>query len=123
MENNTKLMSIVFNLENPLITREYASDIVLFQTFSTAQTNTAIWTPSSGKSIFLTAFQVSAPAPLTIQLKRGSNNLFLSIILTTTLATYGESFSSPVKFNPDEVISVTTSAAGTVNISLIGYEF
>lgn len=122
MDNNTKLMSIVFNLEDPLITREYASDIVLFQTFSAVQTNTAVWTPSSGKSIFLTAFQVSAPAPLTLQLMRGSNSLFLSIILTTALATYGESFSSPVKFNPDEVISVTTSAAGTVNISLIGYE-
>ncbi len=122
MDNNTKLMSIVFNLENPIFTREYASDIVLFQTYSTVQTNAAIWTPSYGKSIYLTALQVSAPAPLTIQLKRGNNNLFLSIILTTTLATYSESFSSPIKFNTDEVISVTTSAVGTVNISLIGYE-
>jgi len=117
-------MSIVFSSEeNPLFTREYASDIVLFQTFSTAQTNTAIWTPDSGKSIFLTAFQVSASVPLTIQLKRGGNNSFLSIILTSTLATYGESYPSPIKFNPDEGISVTTSAAGTVNISLMGYEF
>ncbi len=124
MDNNTKLMSIVFNLEeNPLFTREYASDIVLFQTFSTIQTNTTVWTPDSGKSIFLTAFQVSASTPLSIQLRRGSNNPFLSIILTTTLASYGESYSSPIKFNPNEIISVNTSAAGTVNISLMGYEF
>ena len=124
MDNNTKLMSIVFSSEeNPLFTREYASDIVLFQTFSTVQTNTAIWTPDSGKSIFLTAFQVSASVPLTIQLKRGGNNSFLSIILTSTLAPYGESYPSSIRFNPDEGISVTTSAAGTVNISLMGYEF
>ncbi len=49
MGDNTKLMSIVFSLEDPLITREYPSDIVLFRTFTSAQTNTALWTPASGK--------------------------------------------------------------------------
>ncbi|NYB74972.1 hypothetical protein HZF24_12565 [Sedimentibacter hydroxybenzoicus DSM 7310] len=119
---NTKLMSIVFNLEDPLLTREYPSDIVLFRTFTTLQTNTPIWTPGAGKSIYLTALQVSAPAPLVVQLNRGSNDTFMSIALTTTLATYGLSFPSPIEFNPDEVISVTTGSAGTVNITLLGYE-
>lgn len=119
---NTKLMSIVFNLEDPLLTREYPSDIVLFRTFTTLQTNTPIWTPGAGKSIYLTALQVSAPAPLVVQLNRGSNATFMSIALTTTLATYGLSFPSPIEFNPDEVISVTTGSAGTVNITLLGYE-
>ena len=122
MDNNTKLMSIVLNLNEPLSTIEYPSDIVMFNTFSTAQTNTTIWTPSSGKSIFLTAFEVSSSAPLVINLNRGSNAPFISIILTATLATYGESFSSPIKFISDEVISITTNAAGTTNITLIGYE-
>ena len=53
MDNNTKLMSIVFNLEEPLFTREYPSDIILFNTFSSIQTNTTIWTPESSMSIFL----------------------------------------------------------------------
>lgn len=123
MSNNTKLMSIVFNLEDPLFTREYPSDIVLFQTFTTLQTNTPMWIPGSDKSIFLTALQISAPAPLVVQLNRGSNASFMSIALTNTLATYGISFPSPIKFNPDEIISVTTSIAGTVNITLLGYEF
>lgn len=122
MSNNTKLMSIVFNLEDPLFTREYPSDIVLFQTFTTLQTNTPIWTPGSDKSIFLTALQISAPAPMVVQLNRGGNASFMSIALTNTLATYGISFPSPIKFNPDEIISVTTSIAGTVNITLLGYE-
>lgn len=122
MGDNTKLMSIVFNLEDPLLTREYPSDIVLFQTFTTLQTNTPIWTPDTDKSIFLTALQVSAPAPVVVQLNRGSNAAFMSMTLTSTLATYGMSFSSPIEFNPDETISVTTDIAGTVNITLLGYE-
>lgn len=123
MDNNSKLMSIVFNLDEPLFTREYASDIILFRTFSTIQTNTIIWTPTSGKSIFLTALLVSAPTPLVVQLNREGNTPFMSIILTNTLATYSESFSSPIEFKPDEVISITTNIAGTINITLIGYEF
>jgi len=119
---NTKLMSIVFNLEDPLLTREYPSDIVLFRTFTTLQTNTPIWTPGAGKSIYLTALQSSAPAPVVVQLSRGNNDTFMSIALTTALATYGLSFPSPVEFNPDEVISITTGSAGTVNITLLGYE-
>ena len=123
MDNNTKLMSIVLNLDVPLSTIEYPSNIIMFNTFSTAQTNTPIWTPSSGKSIFLTAFQVSASVPLVINLNREGNAPFMSTILTATLATYGESFPSPIKFLTDEVISITTNAAGTTNITLIGYEF
>lgn len=123
MSSNAKLMSIVFNLEDPIFTREYPSDIILFRTFTTLQTNTPIWTPGTTKSIFLTALQVSSSAPLVVQLNRGSNAAFMSITLTTTLATYGMNFPSPITFNPDEIISVTTSTAGTVNITLLGYEF
>ena len=122
MDNNTRLMSIVFNLDEPLLIREYPSDIVLFNTFSTIQTNTPIWTPSSDRSIFLTALQVSASVPLVINLNRESNAPFMSIILTSSLASYSESFPSPIKFMPDEVISITTSATGTTNITLLGYE-
>ena len=122
MDNNTKLMSIVLNLDEPLSTIEYPSDIIIYNTFSTAQTNTTIWTPSSGKSIFLTGFLVSASVPLVINLNRENNTTFMSIILTTSLATCGESFPSPIKFVPDEVISITTNVAGTTNITLIGYE-
>ena len=123
MDNNTKLMSIVLNLDEPLSTIEYPSDIIIYNTFSNVQTNTPIWTPSSGKSIFLTAFQVSASGPLVINLNMENNAPFMTIILTATLATYGESFPSPIKLVPDEVISITTNVAATTNITLIGYEF
>ncbi len=120
MTNNTKLQSIV--LSSPLLTLEYPSDIIMFHTFSTIQSNTPIWTPGSGKSIFLTALEASAPAALIVTLNRASNAPFMSIVLTATLATYGESFPSAIRFEPDEAISLTTSAAGTINITLFGYE-
>lgn len=122
MNNNTKLMSIVLNLDEPLLVREYPSDIVMFNSFSTLQTNRPIWTPSSGKSIFLTAFQVSSSVPLVISLNRENNSPFLSIILTNSLASYGESFPSPIKFMTDEIITITTNATGITNITLLGYE-
>ncbi|QIB69298.1 hypothetical protein Ami103574_08165 [Aminipila butyrica] len=122
MDSNTKLMSIVFNLEDPLLTIEYPSDILLFKTFTTLQTNAPIWTPGTNKSIFLTALQVSSSSSLVVQLNRGNNATFMSITLNSTLATYGLSFPSPIEFNPGEIISLTTSAAGTVNITLLGYE-
>jgi len=122
MGENTKLMSIVFTIDDPLITREYPSDIVKFQSFTTVQTNTSLWTPASGKSIFLTAIQASAAVPIAIQLNRAGNAPFFSIILTSTQATSSASFPSPIQLEPDEGITVTTNAAGTVNITLIGYE-
>lgn len=123
MDDKTRLNNSVFNDEiSPLFTRENASNIIRFNTFSAIQTNTAIWTPSSGKRIFLTAMETSALSAVVVTLNRAGNAPFLSVILTTTLATYGESFPSPVKFAANEAISLTTSAAIAMNITLFGYE-
>lgn len=123
MNNDTRINNNVFNYEaNPLFTREQASDIILFNSFSAVQNNTPIWTPGTGKRIFLTAIQISSLGALTVTLNRNNNLPFLSINLTTAFATYSESFSSPLKFAPGEAISLRTSTAVTVNITLLGYE-
>jgi hypothetical protein len=123
MKNKTRLNNNVFNYEaTPLFTREYASDIILFNTFSTLQNNTPIWIPATGKRIFLTAIQASSLAALIVTLGRASNAPFLSVNLTTSFATYSESFSSPIKFAANEIISLSTNTAGTINITLLGYE-
>lgn len=122
MGTNTRLMSLVFDIDDPLYTREYASDIIKYRTFSTIQTNVSIWTPATGKSIYLTAMEVSTSAPTTITLARNTNTAFMSIVLTSSLATYSESFPSPIKFNIDEIIHLSTNAATNVNITLFGYE-
>jgi hypothetical protein len=123
MDNADRLSNNVFNDETrPLFTLEHASDIILFNTFSAIQSNNPIWTPAAGNRICLTAVQISALAPLTVTLNRAGNEPFVSIVLTTALATYSESFPSPVIFLPGEAISLTTSATGTMTITLIGYE-
>lgn len=91
MDNNTKLMSIVFNLDEPLFVREYPSDIVLFNTFSTIQTNTPIWVPKPNKSVFLTAVQATAPLPISIILSDGEDN-FLSLRITEPFCTVSQRF-------------------------------
>ncbi len=123
MEKKYRLNNVVFNYEGrPLFTRENASNKILFNTFSTMQSNTPIWTPATGKGIFLTAIQASSVSALTITLSRGGNSPFLSIILTSSFANFSQSFSSPVKFAQNEVISLSTSVAGTIYITLLGYE-
>ena len=86
------------------------------------QSNTPIWTPATGKGIFLTAIQASSVSALTLTLSRGGNSPFLSIVLTSSFANFSQSFSSPVKFAQNEVISLSTSVAGTIYITLLGYE-
>ena len=118
---NTKLMSIVFNLEDPLLTREYPSDIVLFRTFTTLQTNTPIWTPDAGKSIYLTSVQVSAPLAASILFSDDDMD-FLSLRITQPFGTVSRVFPSeyrltagnPLKLSTsDEEISCNTSGAAT----------
>lgn len=123
MNNKKRTNYNVFNYPTrPLFTREQASDIILFNTFATVQTNNPLWTPAAGKRICLTAVQAAAPAGLTVTLNRAGNAPFLSIVLTAAFATYSESFSSPVRFAPDEVIALTTNTTGTMYITLLGYE-
>lgn len=113
----------VFNDEiRPLYTREQTSNTILYNTFSTAQTNTVLWTPATGKRIYLTAVETSSLAALVVTLTRTGNAPFLSIVLTTTLSAFSESFPSPVIFAANERISLTTNASGTMYITLIGYE-
>lgn len=113
----------VFNDEvRPLFTREQTSNIVLYNTFATAQTNTALWTPAAGKRICLTAIEASSLAALVVTLTRTGNAPFLSVVLTTTVSAFSESFPSPVIFSANERISLTTNTSGTMYITLIGYE-
>lgn len=113
----------VFNDEqSPLFTREQTSNIIRFSTYSTAQTNAPLWTPAAGKRICLTAVEISAQAVMVVTLTRTGSSPFLTIVLTTTQATFSESFASPIIFAADEIISLTTNASGTMTITLIGYE-
>lgn len=113
----------VFNDEqSPLFTREQVSNIIRFSTYSEAQQNVHLWTPAAGKRICLTAVEVSAQSAMVATLTRTGDSPFLTIVLTTTQATFSESFASPVIFAADEIISLATNVSGEMTITLIGYE-
>lgn len=117
----------VFNdASNPLNIFSIPSTIIKYNQFSAAQTNTTLWTPASNKSIYLTAIQISsAGIGVTINLQRAGNSIFAVIILTTTINSYNANYFSPIKFNTNESISLTstyTLTAGNLDITLFGFE-
>lgn len=109
---------------NTLPTIEMASNIIRYNSFSTSQTNTVLWTPAAGKSIYLTGISMTTLVSLNATLQRAGNAPFLAVQFSSllSLAPYNISFSSPIKFNVNESISITTSAVGTFNVTLFGYE-
>jgi len=113
----------VFNdLSNPLYISTNPSKTIIYNSLGGAQTNTTLWTPATGLSIYLTAIQISTAALLTvtISLERADNDVFAVIRLTTTINSYNANYFSPIKFNPNETIYVTSSSG--LDITLFGYE-
>lgn len=78
------------------------------------------WTPSLGKSIYLTAVQIAGliSTSLTVALTGSTVGTFLTVELTSAFNTYTASFLSPIKFSVDETITAPSSPG----ITLIGYE-
>lgn len=102
---------------------EIPSIIIKYNSFSTSQTNTVLWTPASGKSIYLTSIAICSLITINVSLQRASNVVFLVAGFSAlSPLPYTTSFFSPIKFNSNESISITTSAVGTVHITLFGYE-
>lgn len=115
--------SIIFS-DNNLPVAQTSATIIKYNLFSAIQTNTVLWTPATGKKIYLTSIVTSSLITLNVNFERASNVVFLvgSITALAPLP-YVVSFFSPIRFNTNESISVTTSAIGAVNITLMGYEF
>lgn len=129
MKGKTRLNNSVFNYEaNPLFTRENASDIILFNTFSTLQSNTPIWTPAAGKRIFLTAIQTSSLAALTVTLGRTGSNKFLSLRVSNPYTAINQYFPSPYRLKPGDAVFISTSdeemqcgASGAVSAAQVAF--
>ncbi len=113
----------VFNDEsNPLNILAIPSTVIRYNQFITSQTNTNLWTPTSGKSIYITAIQIYAAVTATIKLQRASNAVFAIVSLTTSITSYNANYFSPIKFNTGESISLTSTNLGEIDITLFGFE-
>lgn len=98
--------------------------IIIYKEFSSPN-DEVVWTPQTGKRIYLTGIEISTTLPVvatTVQLQRAGNAAFLVVRFNTASATpYAQSFFSPLQFNINEAITVTSSL-GTVDVTLFGYE-
>lgn len=113
----------IFNdVTNPLNILAIPSTTIKYNQFTTSQTNISLWTPATGKSIYLTAIQISAAVTATIKLQRASNVVFAVINLTTSITSYNANYFSPIQFNVNESISLTSTNLGEIDITLFGFE-
>lgn len=97
-----------------------AANVIKYNSFTGTQSNTAIWTPASGKSIYLTAINLFTTVGLNLSLSRSSGGTFLSLTFSSN---YSTDYSVPVKFNTNESILISfTLALGTVSVTLFGFE-
>lgn len=123
MVNLTRSNFKVFNdASKPLNILAIPSTVIKFNSFVTSQTNTNLWTPATGKSIYLTAIQISAAVTAKISLQRANNAVFAVINLTTSITSYNANYFSPIMFNSNESITLTSTNLGEIDITLFGFE-
>lgn len=90
------------------------------QSYSVAQTDTAVWTPASGKRIRLTDYRLSVGTAMTVTLKLGNSELEKFF--------FSQNGGAAVNLDVDilgeigEAIKITTNINGNASISLDGYE-
>lgn len=122
---NNKIISL--NTQGVPIARKRSSNIIKYDTFTTLSSGKALWTPESGKSVFLTAVQVSAPQAVSIILSE-DNNDFLTLTISEQQRSLAKRFPSPYKLLPDHSLMVRTAneeikcaTSGAVNASQVAY--
>jgi hypothetical protein len=116
----------VFAYQN-LPSAENPSPYIVYNHILIAPTHFVLWTPQTGKRIFLTGIEISAELQAIVpatSFERAGNSIFLVARFGTTSPTpsaFVQTFFSPLQFNVNESISVT-SALTLIDITLCGYE-
>lgn len=117
--------NFIFSYDNIPVRATLDSSGAVYNTFATAPSDVVLWTPATGKRIYLTGVEISAvPASGTaeVTLERTDNAAFLvARFVAGAQLNYAQTFFSPVVFNVNEPISVTSDAT-TLDVTLFGYE-
>jgi hypothetical protein len=108
-------------------------------TYTTAQTGTALWTPAAGKCIAITSFVVAAFGTQSFRFTlwfgtgvdtaytEGTDKVVVDVnLIPSSSVAPGVALALPVPIcstTADHVLRVTTDAAGSVRVSVHGYEY
>lgn len=88
---------------------------------TTAQTDKALWTPSSGKKFVITDIIISVDTAMTVTLKDGGEEKFEFYLAANGGVVIN--LKTPYKSTAaDNVLTYSSSAAGTVSITVLGWE-
>ena len=100
------------------------SNTIKYLSSSALTGHNLIWQPQNGKSIYLTAVNISSLISLNVTLEHGAS--FTDFLTTgfNALAPvpFYSSYLSPIKFSKNESLYVSATVSGLVSISLFGYE-
>lgn len=89
--------------------------------YSTAQTDTNLWTPTSGKKFVITDIIISTDTSMTVTLKDDTTTIRKYYLQANT--TIVENLHTPyTSIAADNILKITSSAAGNHYISIQGYE-
>lgn len=88
-----------------------------------AQTNQAIWTPATGKQIFLASLTFTVDADCTVTIFRGTNDAGKRLVNQKFKAGTGAALAYLPLFRclKNEIIKITTDA-GNINLTMTGFE-
>lgn len=106
---------------------EESSDTIQYSSFGILPTKSSLWIPASGKSIYLTSVQVSAPLAVSFLLSDG-NDTFLSLRVTESLGNASHRFYSAYELKPNHALMVNTAdeqikctTSGAVSATQVAY--
>ena len=91
--------------------------------YSTAQTDTAIWTPATGKKIVLVGIVFSTDTAMNIMVENGSTSIIPPMYMAANGGAVISGGDAPIWVgDTDAVLTITSSATGNHSVLLYGYE-
>lgn len=91
--------------------------------YTSAQTDTAIWTPSTGKKIVLVGIVFSTDTAMNIKIEVGTTSVIPPMYMAANGGAVISGGDAPIWVgSADEILTVTSSTTGNHSVLLYGYE-
>lgn len=91
--------------------------------YATAQTDTAIWTPATGKKIVLVGVVFSTDTAMNIKIEKGTTSIIPPMYMAANGGAVISGGDAPIWVGAkDEVLTITSSTSGNHSVLLYGYE-
>lgn len=110
-----------------MIIQEFLKEVATSKTktgnYATAQTDTAIWTPVSGKRIVLVGVVFSTDTAMNMKVETGTTSIIPPMYMAANGGAVISGGDAPIWIgDKDATLTITSSASGNHSVLLYGYE-